>query len=200
MKGAASRPPVATDSDAYARWLSASQSVWWKRVVDVQAPYRWNLRRHRLGSVLEIGCGVGRNLAHLQGRGVGIDHNAAAVEIARARGLRAYLPEEFARESQPRFDSLLCSHVLEHMSEPEASALLAEYLVRLKPGGTVLLITPQERGFASDPSHVAFMDFAALRRILANVGLHFEREYSFPFPRQAGHVFRYNEFVCVGRS
>jgi hypothetical protein len=30
-------------------------------------------------------------------------------------------------------------------------------------------------------------------------GLTVERAYSFPFPRMAGKVFTYNEFVMVGR-
>ena len=33
-----------------------------RRMLPTQAPYRWNLRRLRLGRVLDVGCGVGRNL------------------------------------------------------------------------------------------------------------------------------------------
>jgi hypothetical protein len=32
-----------------------------------------------------------------------------------------------------------------------------------------------------------------------SVGLIVDREYSFPFPRQAGRIFKYNEFVMVAK-
>ena len=58
-------------------------------------PYRWNLRRLRLGRVLDVGCGIGRNLQHLDADAVGVDHNQDSVTIARQRGLTAYVPEAF---------------------------------------------------------------------------------------------------------
>jgi hypothetical protein len=42
------------------------------------------------------------------------------------------------------------------------------------------------------------MDFAALARICGRLGFHPVRTFSFPFPRWAGAVFTYNEFVVVG--
>jgi SAM-dependent methyltransferase len=169
----------------------------------VQAPYRWNLRRLELGFTLDLGCGTGRNLAHLGGNGIGIDHNPHSVAAARARGLEAYTGEEFrgSRHATPgRFDALLVAHVLEHMPLAEAKVLVGEHLVYVKGGGRVVLITPQEAGFASDGTHVAFTGFAELERVLAAHGLALERRYSFPFPRFVGRVFPHNEFVVVGRK
>jgi SAM-dependent methyltransferase len=97
------------------------------------------------------------------------------------------------------FDALLFAHVLEHMTRVDAAALVAQWLHHLRPGGKLLLITPQEAGFRSDPSHVEFMDFDALRALLADVGCEPLRAYSFPFPRLAGRVFQHNEFVVLGR-
>lgn len=194
------RGPLRTESAEYADRLRAAESAWWRRFVDVQAPYRWNLRRLSLGFVLDVGCGLGRNLANLGGSGVGVDHNARSVDVARSRGLTAFVPEEFAASEYARpgrFDTILLSHVAEHMTEPEATALLKEHLPLLAPAGRVVVITPQERGFASDPTHVAFMDFAAIRRVAQGADLVVEREYSFPFPRAAGRVFTHNEFVSI---
>src|SRR5204863_244052 len=72
----------------------SAENVWWKRLLDVQRPYRAHLRRLRLGLVLEVGCGIGRNLDHLRGTSIGVDRNRRAVEIARGRGLKAFTPEE----------------------------------------------------------------------------------------------------------
>jgi SAM-dependent methyltransferase len=48
----------------------------WRKLLNVQAPYRSNLRRLAPGFTLDVGCGVGRNLAHLDGLAVGVDANA----------------------------------------------------------------------------------------------------------------------------
>ena len=183
----------------YADRLERLSGLWWKRVLDVQRPYRWNLRRLGLGRTLEVGCGVGRNLKSLQAGSVGIDHNPQCVEAAKSQGLAAYTPEEFfcSPNSSEQFDSLLLAHVLEHVAAPEADALLGTYLSFLRPGGQVVMITPQEAGYRSDPTHVRFVDFHGLRVHAEHVGVAVSRIYSFPFPRWVGRYFPYNEFVCV---
>lgn len=200
MNDRQSNDRLRTEDVAYAARLAAEQSAWWKRWLDVQAPFRWNLRRLRPGFTLDVGCGMGRNLLHLGGNGVGVDHSPHMVEIARARGLRAFTPAEFqasAFNAAGRFDCLLLSHVVEHMTEPEAVGLLASYLYTLKPGGQVIAITPQEWGYGADPTHVEFMDFAALNRIAGAVKIKPIKQFSFPFPRPFGRLFRWNEFIHV---
>ena len=81
----------------------------------------------------------------------------------------------------------------------EAIELVHRYLPYLGPGGRVCCITPQERGYASDPTHVEFVDLAGLQEIVRTLGLDLERSYSFPFPRWCGSIFIYNEFVVVAR-
>jgi 2-polyprenyl-3-methyl-5-hydroxy-6-metoxy-1,4-benzoquinol methylase len=196
--------PSDTTDPAYAARLAASVAPrhGWRKLLDPQRPYRWNIRRLDLGRVLDIGCGVGRNLAHLDGNGVGVDHNAASIRIARSRGLTAYTTEEFRGSPDDRpgsFDSVLFAHVLEHMTPPEATALVADHVSYLRNGGQVAVICPQERGQASDPTHVTFLDAAAITAILLDAGVTVERSSSFPFPRPAGKVFTHNETVVVGR-
>ena len=107
------------------------QTARWKRWLDVQALFRWNLRRLKPGFTLDIGCGIGRNLLHLPGQGVGVDTNEHCVRAARARGLTAFTPDEFRRSAEynrpDRFDSILLAHVAEHMTEDQVVALLQEY-------------------------------------------------------------------------
>lgn len=194
---------LSTKDRRYTARLAAQESVWWKRALNVQAAYRWNLRRLKPGFVLDIGCGIGRNLNHLNGHGIGIDHNSESVEVARSRGLQAFTPEEFELTSfsaADRFDSILLSHVAEHMSEREVVRLLCKYVPTLKPGGRVIIITPQEYGYGSDPTHVQFMDFETLKNIVIESGLIPVKQYSFPLPRIFGRLFKYNEFVFVGRN
>lgn len=194
------RPEWSTKGPQYANRLVDLQSVWWKRVIPVQAPYRWNLRRLQPGFTLEIGCGLGRNLAHLNGGAVGVDHNTELVAIARARGLEAFTPREFGRSrfaTENRFDALLASHLLEHLERDEAAALLRIYLPFLRSGGKVIVFTPQERGFAADPTHVWFAAFDEVANLFRALNLTPRQSYSFPLPRSCGRVFVYNEFVSV---
>jgi SAM-dependent methyltransferase len=189
-----------THDACYTDRLIREQTIWWKRLLDVQAPYRWNLRRLQPGFTLDVGCGIGRNLGHLRGQGIGVDHNPLSVNKARERGFSAFTPEEFRDSpycSAQHFDSLLLAHVAEHMRRDEVIEVLKMYLGLLKPTAQLIMITPQEAGYRSDETHVEFMDFAKLRGIASELGFTVLKEFSFPFPRFAGHVFRYNEFVSV---
>jgi SAM-dependent methyltransferase len=193
-----------TDKESYTERLIGLESGW-KRLLDVQRPYRRHLQQLRLGFVLDLGCGLGRNLVNLGGgpAGVGIDHNPRSIDVARSRGLLAFTPEEFrgsAYAREARFDAIILSHVAEHMKREEVVNLLRAYLVYLRPGGRVVLITPQERGFRSDPTHITFIDFAETAAIAREVGLELEKQYSFPFPRSVGRIFTHNEFVTLCRK
>jgi SAM-dependent methyltransferase len=196
--------PTPADADReYAERLIRMQRVRWKQWLRAFDPYRWDLRRLEPGFTLEVGCGIGRNLRHLNGNGIGLDLNPAAVAAARAIGLRAYTPEAFRASEWDRpasYDSLLLSHVAEHMRRDELQELLATHLAYVRPGGQLILITPQEVGFRSDPTHVEFMDFTALRGVADALGLRPIRDYSFPFPRPVGRAFIYNQFVSVSRK
>jgi SAM-dependent methyltransferase len=193
------RRDEATSETWYADRLAEREQVWWKRLLDVQRPYRWNLRRQHLGRTLDVGCGLGRNLKQLPAGSVGVDHNAAAVAECRRRGLTAYTVDEWEAgpDRDQQFDAILLAHVLEHVTDP--TELLASYVPALRSGGTVFVICPQERGYASDPTHVHFLDGPALQGIARDSGLVPDEWFSFPLPRWAGRAFTYNEF-CLRAS
>jgi 2-polyprenyl-3-methyl-5-hydroxy-6-metoxy-1,4-benzoquinol methylase len=184
----------------YTQRLQRKTGRGWKRLLNVQAPYRWNVRRLNLGFTLDVGCGIGRNLAHLDGNGVGVDHNATSIEACREIGLTAFTTEEFYKSeyAKPdRFDSLLSAHVVEHVTAEQAVEIFTPYLPFVKSGGALVFITPQERGFASDATHIRFAGFPEVRQLCDELGLEVRKQYSFPFPRVAGKIFTYNEFITV---
>ena len=190
---------MSTDTPDYAERLRRKQTVWWKRLLPVQAPYHWNLRRQDLGRTLDVGCGLGRNLGVLPAGSVGVDHNAEMVALARTMGHEAYTVGEFMKGPLARpgaFDGLLVAHVVEHMEREQALQLLRDYVPFVRPGGRVFLVCPQERGFASDPTHVWFAQASDLAELVGTLGLDLQRSFSFPFLRKAGKLFIYNEF-CV---
>ena len=190
-----------TRDPEYAVRLATLESKGWKKFFDVQAPYRRNLRNLDLGRTLDVGCGLGRNLMNLE-NGVGVDHNADAVSIARSRGLTAYTTDEWQGSGaaiHASFDSMLLAHVLEHVSQKGSDDMIAAYLPYLRPNGKLVLICPQEKGFPTDPTHIRWVNDAELRATGNRNGFSEIRNYSCPFPRFMGKFFTYNEFVYVGQ-
>lgn len=190
------------DDREYTDRLLRLQSQPWKQRLAFANPYGIHIRHVIRGSTLEVGCGVGRVLNFAPGKMVGVDRNAESVQVCRGRGLQAYCPEEFFSHFSGRqsFDTLLLSHVVEHMTVDDAVGLVQMYKPYLAPKARLVLITPQEKGFASDETHVEFMDFSKLAAICRKTGFEVEASYSFPFMRALGKAFIYNEFVAIGRS
>ncbi|SMF75832.1 class I SAM-dependent methyltransferase [Pseudobacteriovorax antillogorgiicola] len=186
----------------YTSRLESKELARWKVLFNVQAPYRWNLRRLKLGYTLDVGCGIGRNLIHLGGNGVGVDHNQTSVSVARARGLQAFTAKEFhnLNYAQKSFDSLLIAHVLEHMTYKEGFRLVKDYLPYVRTDGSIVFITPQEAGYRSDSTHVEFIRFAELESMCNDLDLSIVKSFSFPFPRFTGSFFKYNEFIVVAKK
>ena len=90
MSGPDTPGPPHTRGADYAERLETLETARWKRVLDVQAPYRWNLRRLGLGFTLDIGCGIGRNLPVAAGA---VDHGGlAAGAFHQLRQLLRVLP------------------------------------------------------------------------------------------------------------
>ena len=197
-------PSNNTKSLDYHLELRSNSEAFFRRVIPVQLPYRWNMRRLTHGRTLEVGCGLGRNLAALSPDSVGLDHNSHSVEYCRSLGLDARLlsdsdSAEQTLSSSERFDTLLLAHVLEHVEREKQLPLVRRFLPFLKPGGNLLLITPQEKGYASTSSHITWTDVARLEELVGQLGrpATLVRSSSFPLHRSFGRFFTHNEFVVL---
>jgi 2-polyprenyl-3-methyl-5-hydroxy-6-metoxy-1,4-benzoquinol methylase len=194
-------PPTAGED--YAKRLTSLQHKGWKQVLHVQAPWQLHIKSLKLGKVLDVGCGNGRNLVSLDRSSVGVDHNPFSIQAARESGVTAYTTDEFfadhALSAPDTYDSMLVAHVIEHLTPAEAEEVVGSYLPMIKSGGRLVWITPQERGFRSDATHVTFADFAGLAALASKLGVEPVKHYSFPFPRFVGKFFTYNEFVSIWR-
>jgi hypothetical protein len=186
----------------YTDRLLRLQSQPWKQKLGFANPYGIHIRNIVAGDTLEVGCGIGRVLNFAPQVMVGVDRNADSVQVCRQRGLQAYCPEEFFAHYEGRkpFGTLLLSHVVEHMTVDEAVGLVNMYKPYLAANARLILITPQEKGFASDVTHVEFMDFSKLAAICRQTGFEVQDSYSFPFVRALGKAFIYNEFVTIGKA
>jgi SAM-dependent methyltransferase len=116
--------------------------------------------------VVDVGPGRGEWLALLRDAGVpasGVDANSDFVDAARARGLDVVHGDAVAHlhdRSPDSVDVVTAFHVIEHLNVDELLALLAAARHVLRPGGCVLLETPNPTNlqmgacdFYNDPTH-----------------------------------------------
>ncbi|RDY68832.1 class I SAM-dependent methyltransferase [Lysobacter soli] len=170
---------------------------------------RWYLRSAAAqlrGPTLDFGCGVGELLSRLPAGSKGVEYNRASVEHCRARGLDVAwydgsadgwslgtLPAEW------RFDSMVISHVLEHLDEP--MDVLHRLLAAAAERGVnrVLVIVPGQAGFRIDATHRTFVQWEMLRDALAGVGgWSIARRRYFPGDvRVVGEVFPHHELQVL---
>jgi len=113
-----------------------------------------SLRAVRGGRLLDVGCGSGEWLAAMREFGwsvEGIDFDAEAVRAAARRGLNAFCGDlEQRRFPDAHFDAVTLNHVLEHVPDPTRT--LAECHRILKPGGKLVIATPNTGSL----SHLVF--------------------------------------------
>src|SRR6188508_464115 len=103
-------------------------------------------RFFRPGSVADIGCGSGREVAFLAANGfdaVGYDASDALLEQARLRYPRltfatAALPE-LKGLPDAAFDNVLCETVIMHLRRPQILDAVRRLFAVLKPGGILYL-------------------------------------------------------------
>ena len=160
------------------------------------------------GPAIDFGCGIGELLQALPPGSTGLEINPATVAYCRKRGLDVVLYDAELDgwglgpliEAGRQYRSLVISHVLEHLDHPmqKFNALLrAAKRIGVE---RALVIVPGKAGFASDVTHVTFVDEAMLRSDAAVQGTGFRLAGSSWYPldiRAIGDVFLYHELRAL---
>jgi O-antigen chain-terminating methyltransferase len=104
------------------------------------------------GAILDLGCGRGEWLELLKENkfrnGAGVDLNSSMVEQCTGRGLdvvRADAIEHLRSHKDDTLEAVTSFHLIEHLAFRELIAFLHEIHRVLKPGGVVILETPNPR-------------------------------------------------------
>jgi 2-polyprenyl-3-methyl-5-hydroxy-6-metoxy-1,4-benzoquinol methylase len=138
--------------------------------------------------VLDIGCGTGLNAGHLAKAGhtvTGIDLSPVAVEQLRRKGFEGFVCDidtEPLPVPDAAFDLVYASEVIEHCAD--TSGFLGKLNRALKPGGTLLLSTPNSAFWAyrvlallgrtlsesQHPGHVRFFSKRGLKAAAERAG------------------------------
>ena len=171
------------------------------------------LRRARsrlYGPTLDFGCGVGGLLEMLPPGSMGMEYNPASVAYCRARGLDVTWYDGYADDwrlsglpSGRRFESMVISHVLEHLDTP--MDVLHALLDAARGVGVrnVLVIVPGAAGFRIDPTHRTFVDYEQLgcASVIRDTNFRvFSRNYFPVNQRWVGTWFPHHELQVSYRS
>lgn len=159
------------------------------------------------GPTLDFGCGVGELLERLPAGSHGLEYNQATVEFCRRKGLPVDAYDGFADDwglsvlaPGSRFDSMVISHVLEHLEEP--AQVLRRLLLASERLGVcrVLVIVPGRAGFRIDATHRTFVDRGMLTdaAIVEDTGFSLTRARYFPGNlRRIGDWFPHHELQVL---
>jgi len=135
------------------------------------------------GGVVDLGCGRGEWLTLLRDAGVpssGVDANPRFVAAGRARGLDIELGDAVRHlQGLPpdSVDMVTAFHLIEHLGTEELLALLDAARSVLRPGGCVLLETPNPANlvmaacdFYNDPTHRSPLPSALTEYLVSTQG------------------------------
>jgi len=133
--------------------------------------------------LLEIGAGNGAALEKMKSRGwrvTGIEFDPACVKQLESRGLECYGRDlrEISLTAES-IDAIYMGHVIEHLYDPRS--LLAECRRILKPGGTLVMVTPNSQSWGhrhylknwrglETPRHLQLFSPQSLRRLTEESG------------------------------
>jgi SAM-dependent methyltransferase len=135
------------------------------------------------GDLLEVGSGYGYLLDEARpyfSRRTGTELSPAAAARARETGADVFVGGIEQLSDQLTFDCALAIQVIEHIYDPPT--FMRELVRRIKPGGYVLLATPDIGGALRKmmgrswpsfkvPEHVVYFDFNTLRWLMTEAGL-----------------------------
>ena len=155
-----------------------SRRPYMTKLIDAYVPPRKSIR------VLELGCGYGSVLYHLQESGYahldGVDGSPQQVAAARALGLHCVrlrgVSEALQEAGDGSYDVVIAFDVLEHFTREELMTLMDEIHRVLAPGGRLIAHVPNAGGifggvvFHGDLTHETCFTSQSIRQLLALTG------------------------------
>jgi len=130
------------------------------------------------GKLLDVGCGIGEFLQWYP-NSFGIDTNRFLVKYCKERGINCIYGSIYKIPfKKSMFDTVLCSHLMEHLSKPDMA--MKEIRRVLKKAGKLIIIVPTEKGYKRDKTHVKFWDKENIGKLLEKHGFKIKKLTYYP--------------------
>ena len=197
-------PRSSFDVDAWAPPREESSWKTWCSGLRSSA-FRWVPRQVH---VLDIGCGFGESLGYHRARGCrakGVEADRNILRVAERHGLDVDVGLFDACNYEPAsFDVVTLDQVIEHVASP--SALLAGIRQVLRPGGTLIVSTPNPESWGAAvfgrrwihwhaPYHLQFFSRGSMSKLAEQAGFRIDRSatitHSAWLDFQWGHLATY---------
>lgn len=133
------------------------------------------------GDLLDIGCGRGEFLGSAAGSGhqvLGLDHDAKMIDQVNGHPTHHGEALNYLQSTSMHYDAITAFHVIEHFPVHEAAALVRLAADRLRPGGRLIVATPNPGSlptimheFWRDPTHVRPYDTDLIQYLTRESGL-----------------------------
>jgi|688.fasta_scaffold121894_2 2-polyprenyl-3-methyl-5-hydroxy-6-metoxy-1,4-benzoquinol methylase len=191
-----------TYADEYLAYQT--QRSWVRKLI--RKVYLWQVRRHVVGNAIDFGCGAGEHLATFSKESIGLEVNKVTVDYCRQNGLNVewYNPEEddYQLKQIPtgKYQTLVISHVLEHLEKPEYILLKLMEACKQKGIERIFICLPCKAGFAHDKTHITFVTRAYIAQHQLEQTSHFSLTQWGYFPlnmQWVGDFFIYNELYLM---
>ena len=134
--------------------------------------------------LLDIGCGRGEWLSMIRQAGyqeIGLDSNPVMIELCNEQGLNVYstpLHQWLAHAEDNSLTGMTGFHIAEHLPFPYLLSILQEAVRVLKPGGILILETPNpentsvgSHSFYHDPTHLNPLTPSLMQFVAEYIGL-----------------------------
>lgn len=181
--------PQIFEPDYYQRLHDIEERHWWAQGMRdaMEALLKRPLEAKTALRVLDVGCGTGYLLSHLQescslqGSPVGIDLSATALRFCQERGIRllALAKADELPFASRTFDLVVCIDIIQHLPPGEVELALREAARTLRPGGLLYLRTNSALGHrpckGADPSRYRRYRLATVIGLLQQSGFEVER-------------------------